>query len=139
MEQSTSRCIFQIIYIVLTENGTESTFEDDVFIMGGLTPLHIGSVDGSTNYVKQLLEHPDIDLDQKDDEGVTPLLSAVVWEHSDIVTLLCHAGADINTQNNYKGTPLYLATTSGKQALVTTIAECGDKKMKLFFVHPDNG
>ena len=43
-------------YIVYNEDGTESELKDDLKLVGGLTPLHIGCIDCSTEAIKKLLE-----------------------------------------------------------------------------------
>ena len=105
------------------ENGTESEFKDDIELLGGFTPLHIGCIDGSTEAVKKLLEYPNIELENKNNEGSTPLFTAASWNLADIVIALCLKGADVNKRNNYGETPLQEAATYGNIETVKILVQ----------------
>jgi uncharacterized protein len=54
-----------------------------------------------------------MNFDEKDRNGFTPLMVAVYYNHSEIVTYLCEKGANINTQDNDGRTALMYAIEYG--------------------------
>ena len=101
-------------------NGT-----DNQSFFGGLSPLHIGCIDGSTEAIKKLMEYPEIEIDPKNEEGSTPLITAAMWRNFDIAMILCMAGADANTKNDYDHSPLEVAATYGEIETIKTLLQFG--------------
>ncbi|NOX74211.1 MAG: ankyrin repeat domain-containing protein [Alphaproteobacteria bacterium] len=79
----------------------------------------------------------DVDVNYQDDEGMSPLKSAIQHEHDDtvmgrehslsidIVSLLLDAGADINARGTLDETPLHTAAAIGSLELVQFLLERG--------------
>ena len=64
------------------------------------------------------------DTNATNNDGVTPLLKAAQKGHTEIVTALLAAKADVNAANKTDGvTPLYMAAAKGHTEIVTTLLE----------------
>ncbi len=83
---------------------------------------------GDIGKVKGLLA-TDSDLVQaRDTDGSTPLHCATWKGHQEIVTLLLHAGADVNAQNrneHWGTTPLHAAAHANQAAIAQLLIEQG--------------
>lgn len=81
------------------------------------------------NYTKtaELLINNGATVDAKDNDGGTPLFSAVLFGETEIVALLLKAGADANERDNDGSTPLHCASqcgsTGGAELLLNAGAE----------------
>lgn len=73
-------------------------------------PLFTACRKGLKQIVKILLKAPDINVNQKDFFGRTPLWAAVRFRRYNIVKILLEHGADINTATRYNECPLYHST-----------------------------
>ncbi|SVE01222.1 uncharacterized protein METZ01_LOCUS454076, partial [marine metagenome] len=72
-----------------------------------------------------------VDVNAKDEGGVTPLLVAAAGGHMEIVELLITKGADVNAKA-YGGTPLHLAAIRGhKEVAELLIAKGADVNAKV--------
>jgi ankyrin repeat protein len=69
--------------------------------------------------------NPDLDLDQQDQDGNTPLIYAVVNRRADNVELLLDRGADPNLANNGGGTPLAYAAESNQKEIEQMLLDAG--------------
>eukprot|EP01083_Nonionella_stella_P272969 925934_1 len=74
----------------------------------GQTALHIACSDGATQYVQELLACG-VHCESRDRRGSTPLFSASVANHYEIVKLLIRNGADIFKRKTTKETPMEIA------------------------------
>ncbi|KAJ5355177.1 ankyrin [Penicillium cataractarum] len=81
----------------------------DYFRYRGLGLLAWSSIRGDVDMIRLLLEIESIPVDIKCPKGRTPLSFAAEQGHLDIVRLLLGAGADPNTQDDIKRTPLHWA------------------------------
>lgn len=81
-------------------------------VEGMYTPLHVASVYGNLEIVKELLNNErgvEININWKDNLGITALHEASVRCHFDIIKYLIKNGADINFLDNNRYSPLYMA------------------------------
>ena len=72
--------------------------------------LHNYVKKGDLRTVKHLVENRQINIDAKDNQGMTPLHRATTFKkdiHSDIVNYLIKKGADVNTVDANQNTPLH--------------------------------
>src|SRR5258708_39978448 len=78
----------------------------------GGTALHRAAKSSNPECVRILLEC-DVDVNARDDDGLTPLLrvSASWRANPDVLRLLLDHGADENVRDNKGGTPLHHAAT----------------------------
>ncbi|CAO3589422.1 unnamed protein product [Absidia cylindrospora] len=60
----------------------------------GRVPLHVASREGHTEIVEFLLKHGAV-IHVRDRSGHTPLYEALVWKRSEVVRMLCRAGAHL--------------------------------------------
>ncbi len=74
------------------------------------TPLHYAALMGSEEAVDILLQHDSQQLQSRDCHGMTPLFLAANHGHIRVIEQLCLAGADVNAENRWHETPLFLAS-----------------------------
>ena len=107
--------------------------DEDGFI-SGVTSLHIACIEGSMGttltkcltqriikkghltlleVIKRLLRVPGLDVNVRDQLGLTPVYDAASWGYSDIVRLLVRAGADPDIPSNDGSTPAHVAASYG--------------------------
>jgi ankyrin repeat protein len=63
--------------------------------LDGFTPLHYAARYGKEPEVKRLLE-AGVDVEQRNDQGLTPLMMAAIGEHNKCVQILTTFGAQVN-------------------------------------------
>ncbi len=66
-----------------------------------------------------------VDVNARSSDGSTALLWLAHWNDSDTANLLLGAGADANTANDFRITPLSEACTNGNSALVRALLKSG--------------
>ena len=66
---------------------------------------------GEANKLTDLLEKNNLDLEQRDPDGNTPLNIAAQNGNDEVVLSLIKQGASIDTQNDLGNTPLHFAIT----------------------------
>jgi ankyrin repeat protein len=76
--------------------------------LGGLTALEFAARDGCAACIPALVE-AGADINAPDQDGITPLLSAIINGHYDAAGLLLEKGADPNLADRTGRTPLYSA------------------------------
>ncbi|KAL8790515.1 MAG: hypothetical protein Q9195_006346 [Heterodermia aff. obscurata] len=77
------------------------------------------SVFGLTNLLQVVFENvADIDINQKNKHGHTPVYLAAAFGHSAALCLLVHHGADVNIQGGKYGSPLHAACFTGQLEVV---------------------
>jgi ankyrin repeat protein len=74
--------------------------------------------------VRTLL-HQKVDINSRASDGSTALLWLAHWNDLDTANLLLAAGADANTANDFKTTPLSEACTNGNSAFVRALLKSG--------------
>ncbi|KAI6354593.1 hypothetical protein MCOR25_008537 [Pyricularia grisea] len=88
-----------------------------------LTPLHYAAIRNKVSALKLLLKHKDIKVDIPDSsQGWTPLFYSST---SEVAGLLLDHGADIDFQDNYKGTALMRAVDNHAQEVVELLIRRG--------------
>jgi ankyrin repeat protein len=75
----------------------------------GSFPLHEAILKGDSQSIKLLLNNPDLDINQADDDGVTPLHLAVDRKNELLIAALIEKGAYVHNQDKIGITPLHLA------------------------------
>jgi pectate lyase len=74
--------------------------------------------------VRSLVE-TGVDVNEKDDSGMTPLLRAVAGKHTEVAEFLIESGADVNAGNKQSIVPLYRALWNRDLAMVKLLLENG--------------
>ena len=97
-----------ITFRTLLEHGANPNLENSA----GVTPLHIlARVDGrnSDDMFNMLIRHPDINVNNQDLCGYTPLMRAIEFGNVEAVSGLMNAGANTTMKNNYGQNAVTLA------------------------------
>ncbi|MFV0554014.1 MAG: ankyrin repeat domain-containing protein, partial [Mangrovibacterium sp.] len=104
----------------------------------GVSPLHLAALGGFSEVVEYLIKEQQMDVNEKDHEGNTPLLWTLDTDEEieEMVSsdrllkmhkTLINLGADVNCANADGKTPLMAASRCGKQAVVELLKEAGAK------------
>lgn len=75
--------------------------------------LHFAANEGQEEIVKELLLHPDIQIEALSSIGRTPLHLASIRGYTKIVRLLVSNGANVNVKDNDENTPLHYSSEFG--------------------------
>lgn len=89
------------------------------------TRLFWSAKSGKEEIVWNLLNNNDINLDQKDKKGRTPLSLAAEKGHKTITLLLLQTESDIESKDNTGRTPLSWAAGAGQHAVVQALLDNG--------------
>ena len=87
--------------------------------------FHISAVSGGHKEIVELLLDHGADVNQKGENGRTPLHVAVTYGNKEIVKLLLDHGADVNQKNKQGRTPLHVAFTRGNKEIVKLLLDHG--------------
>ncbi|VDM59304.1 unnamed protein product [Angiostrongylus costaricensis] len=79
----------------------------------GWTPLMIAASAGRLEIVRHLLSLPDVDVNHRNLNLLTPLHYACSKNHALIAHMLLEAGGDVNASDKYGATPLHRAASQG--------------------------
>lgn len=92
---------------------------------GGETTLHVAARTGNEALFSKLLLAGGMDIDSRDDRGLTPLHSAASTGQTKLVELLAKAGAEVNAMDRIGRTPMIWATDNGHLDAVVALFEAG--------------
>lgn len=88
-----------------------------------LTGIHHAAAAGDLGAIRQLLQHDDVDINQKNPLGMTPLMYAAKNGHSSTTLALIVLGANINETDNTGQNALMYAATAGHADLLQQLRE----------------
>lgn len=98
----------------------------------GITPLMYAIANKHEKVVKELLKHPQIDIEKQSDDGKRPIHWAAEMYNLEILNTLLDKGADINSEtSSNKLTALHIAAYYGFDSIVKELIKRGasiDKK-----------
>lgn len=98
----------------------------------GYTALHL-AVCGPTVVMQVLLEYAKhLDLNQRNNKGITPLMMVEKATNNECMKLLIRAGADVNCQNDEGVPPLYLALSFDNRGYVDLLLAQPEIDVNLF-------
>ena len=95
--------------------------------------LHEVVKDGAVDEIKKVINETNIDINTKNEDGVTPLMNAVKYNNNlEVVNLLLNEGADVNIKNSMGKTPLmYAAEYNSNPEIIKVLLKNGvDVKAK---------
>ncbi len=93
----------------------------------GTTALHHAAKSGNADMLDALLEHPRIVVDGRDEDLVTPLMTAARYGHAHAIEKLAAKNADIEAQDKNSKTPLMTAAHADKQDALRALLKRGAK------------
>lgn len=108
---------------LLLQNGADVNKKEDG--KGG-TALFYAVQKNYAEAVKLLLDQDDILVDQKDNDGNTPLKKACYDGHRNIAVLLLNKGADVNAKNNEDFSPLWDSVKENHPDIVKLLLDQDD-------------
>ena len=91
----------------------------------GDTCFTIAALGGHTETVRTLLCMPEVDVNQSNHQGFTPLHCTAFTNHSDVAQVLIDAGADIEARTRRGSTPLHCACQGGALENSQMLVEAG--------------
>ncbi|MHA1938945.1 MAG: ankyrin repeat domain-containing protein, partial [Candidatus Thorarchaeota archaeon] len=89
-----------------------------------ISTIHIAAFVGNLERLQSFIE-AGIDVNVKDETGMTPLFRAVSGGHADVVKVLFNAGADVNSGNKQGVVPLFGALWTRDSTMVELLLERG--------------
>ena len=92
--------------------------------------LHQIVIEGDINQMAVYLEENqnDVEVDQRDMYGQTPLIYAIKYEHLEIVNYLLFNGASVTLVSSADGlSPWEYAVSTGNQSIIKTLEKWGAK------------
>ena len=82
-------------------------------------------LEGRLHELRTLLDSRDIDVNERNSGGITPLMLASERGHLDAVRLLIERGAELNSQRGDGVSPLYLAAMFGHKETAQLLVQTG--------------
>lgn len=110
------------VFKILLQNGAQLAFKDE----WGRGPLSTTILNKSFNLLPDLWGHPDVDIDERDSVGRTPLILSIL-QGIDIVDELQVHDADIDAQDHWGRTALIYAIIHGYTYMASGLIESGAK------------
>lgn len=93
-------------------------------IFAGHTALQAASQNGHLEVIKVLMTY-DVDSEQEDKDGDKAVHHAAFGDEAEVLKLLESAGAELNSRNKRRQTPLHIAVNKGHTCVVKTLLELG--------------
>ena len=87
--------------------------------------IHKAALDGNLETIQTLLAGDPALANAKDEQGLTPLLYAVLRGHRNVVELLLDKGADVNVQDNGGYSPVHFASIRGNKEMLQFLISKG--------------
>jgi hypothetical protein len=94
----------------------------------GLYPFHLAIILGLTTTVKRFLDRPKIDIEVRDNRGMTPVMLAAMVGNEEYFTGLVEKGADLKVVDNEGWNILICAAYGGNTNIVDFLLEAGFDK-----------
>ncbi|XP_067662018.1 putative ankyrin repeat protein RF_0381 [Haliotis asinina] len=105
---------YENIFHLLVKEGADLTLTDE----NHSTILHIACETENLNIVKYILNENIVDINSRDDDDMTPLMTAALWGHADVFYVLVGKGADLLLVTDDKRTMLHFACSGGSTTIV---------------------
>ncbi|MFC1764702.1 ankyrin repeat domain-containing protein [Planctomycetota bacterium] len=98
----------------------------EVFIshVADIPGLHVAVAEGDLAHIKSLVEQG-VDINAKDELGMTPLFWAISLRQAKVAALLIAQGADVNAETQDRQTPLRMAVIRGDREIVEILIANG--------------
>jgi hypothetical protein len=84
--------------------------------------LHIAVQRGHIRIVRVLIQHG-VDCNQKDGEGLTPLIHSIISDLEDLLSLMIQHGARISETDNHSRNAVHWAVSQRREALLKVLLE----------------
>lgn len=91
----------------------------------GTTALHYAAKSGNADMLDALLEHPRIIVDARDEDSVTPLMTAARYGHAHAIEKLAAKKADVAAEDRHSKTALMTAAHADKPDAVRALLKHG--------------
>lgn len=103
-----------------------------------MSTLHLAAEHGNLRVVRLLLSHRTFEVDERDSDGLTPLIYATIRGHADVVRALLEAGADpacpASESGRYRGrAPLHIAVQHRREGILQSLLRaCSDSAIDAY-------
>ena len=87
--------------------------------------LQIVAEDNNSDEARKLLSSGMVDVNSKDEDGLTPLRAAAKKGSKKVAQLLIESGADVNVADKHGETPLHRAAERGHKEIAQLLIESG--------------
>jgi ankyrin repeat protein len=87
-----------------------------------VSALQIAVQKGHLRIVRVLLQHG-VDCNQKDGEGLTPLIHSTISDHGDVLSWLIQSGARISATGHQQRNAIHWAVSQRREALLEVLLE----------------
>ncbi|KAI0860059.1 ankyrin repeat-containing domain protein [Xylaria cubensis] len=118
--------------------GTGGDADANTLRKGWVTPLHMAARKGRDNIVRTLLQH-NADCNQRDGNGLTPLLHAVIGGCRETVTLLLSHGARVELVDRQSRSALHWAAAQKQEAVLRVLLQNGGDRPSAMNKCDDSG
>ncbi|KAI4160253.1 MAG: hypothetical protein L6R39_000248 [Caloplaca ligustica] len=107
--------------LYLTPPSDNSTSSSEKGASGWLSPLHIAAQKGHARIVDILLQH-NVDYNEQDSDGLTPIVHAVIGGYEDVVrSLLLHGARISNIEGQQRPSVLHWAVLHRRETLLRVL------------------
>lgn len=114
------------VYLTPSRGSGDDTEHSDISIRDPSnswnSALHLAVHKGNIKIVEVLLRHTP-DSNQKDSQGFTPLMHAIVHGHDEIAELLLLNGAEVDASNNEDQSALHLAVSYSRDRMLKRLLQ----------------
>jgi hypothetical protein len=100
-----------------------STASPEEALDGWVSTLHIAAQKGHESIVRTLLQHGNLDCNERDSDGQTPLMHAVTGGHEAVVRILLAHGARIGEVNRDRRSALHMAALHRRESILRILLE----------------
>jgi len=112
---------------VLISSGASVSIKDNV----GMLAIHHSCISGAKNTLKELIDKSIITIDEKDNEGHTPMMIAAMNGHSKTILILIENRSLLNSVNKKQESALILASKLGRSEAVKVLLNAGADPLKV--------
>lgn len=109
-----------IVEFLLSKNA-----KTNITIKKKVSVLHYATKFADTNVIKLLIKYDSKLLQLKDEDGNTPLMTAVYFNRADVVTLLCRYYDNVSVPDKFGISPFLLSIMKSDTVIAEKLLSCG--------------
>ncbi|ORY52153.1 ankyrin, partial [Neocallimastix californiae] len=114
--------IYLVERIKLKQNVDNTNFQNNGPL--NIYPINENRISDLNEIINYLINHPDINLDIKDEEGRSPLFYAILYKNDELVVKLIIKNKNVLfSKDNNEATPLHYVVLSGNITMAKKIVD----------------